>query len=49
MKRPIKCDECNGTGSITFYTNEGDYSREFDGDCVECDGNGTIEIDDDDE
>jgi DnaJ-class molecular chaperone len=42
MEKPIKCEECNGTGTVEFYTNEGDYSREFDGDCPECNGSGEI-------
>lgn len=36
------CDECNGTGTVRFHTDEGPNNREFDGDCLECNGSGEI-------
>lgn len=55
MTREIKCIECNGTGFIEGYTDDGDYSVPFRDECIECDGNGSIifhvleDNDDDDE
>ena len=43
MTQSIKCAECHGTGIIEGYTNDGDYSIPFRDECIECDGNGTIE------
>lgn len=42
MSQVIKCEECKGTGVMDFHTDEGPYNREFQGDCVECNGAGEI-------
>jgi len=42
MANTIKCNECNGSGTVKFQTDEGPYNRIFDGDCPECDGSGEI-------
>jgi hypothetical protein len=38
-----ECDECGGSGSALLYTNEGPESREYMGDCPECEGTGEID------
>jgi hypothetical protein len=45
----IKCDECKGIGSYDCDSEPGPYGKQITVECEDCDGEGWIEVEDDEE
>jgi len=45
----IKCDECKGIGSYDCDSEPGPYGTRMNVECEDCDGEGWIEVEDDEE
>ena len=45
----IKCDECKGIGSYDCDSEPGPYGTRINVECEDCDGEGWIEVEDDEE